>query len=288
MASRDERELEAMLEYLDNNPGELNALQRVAEIYTRLGDFRAASECYFQVGSAFLEAGQSLRAAPMLKAAIRLDTSRLDAQHVLAELYVQMGLVPDALVQLQLLASFYERAQHQEALGQVLVRMVEVDPDNVAGRIRLAEWYVAQNAVAEAVTQFEDAALFLKRANRIDDYVKVAERLVYLDPSKMAFARELAQIYLAQQDTQRALVLLQICFKDDPRDIETLNLLAQSFLELGQTPKAVQVYKELARIYDENDQVDEEREIWGRIRELSPDDPDLRRREARGNRSRAR
>jgi hypothetical protein len=38
------------------------------------------------------------------------------------------------------------------------------------------------------------------------------------------------------------------------------------------------VYKEVAKLYDEQGLVEEEREIWAKVRDLAPDDPDVDRR----------
>ena len=48
-----------------------------------------------------------------------------------------------------------------------------------------------------------------------------------------------------------ALQKLQICVKDDPRDLDTLDLLARAFDVLGQPAKAVEVLKEAGRIAKE-------------------------------------
>ena len=68
------------------------------------------------------------------------------------------------------------------------------------------------------------------RTSDIAAYRRVlAERLSALDPNDLALARELAASYVQKADHKRALTKLQICFKADPRDADTLNLLAQAF-----------------------------------------------------------
>ena len=64
--------------------------------------------------------------------------------------------------------------------------------------------------------------------------------------------KELAGLYIEKGDPRRALPKLQVLFKANPRDTEVLGLLARAFEALEQRPKAVSVYKELARILGEN------------------------------------
>ena len=93
--------------------------------------------------------------------------------------------------------------------------------------------------------------MLLRDQGRLDDYIKVAERLLYHRSNDVQVAKELAETYIARRDPKRALAKLQICFKADPRDVSTLSLLAEAFLMLSQTEKAVSVYREIARIHRE-------------------------------------
>src|SRR6185436_12998388 len=90
----------------------------------------------------------------------------------------------------------------------VLKRMVELDAENVASRIKLAESYSRENMNSDAIEQFGRAAEILKRQGRIDDYIKVAERLVYHDPNRIEVIKELAIMYLKRNDTKRGLAKL--------------------------------------------------------------------------------
>ena len=90
------------------------------------------------------------------------------------------------------------------------------------------------------------------------------ERIAALEPDNVQLARNLAHDYLARGDHKRALAKLQLCFKADPRDIPTLNLLAQAFTALNHTSKTLSVYKELAKLYAERNQQAEARDAWGR------------------------
>src|SRR6185295_14168699 len=73
------------------------------------------------------------------------------------------------------------------------------------------------------------------------------------------FARTAAEIYLDRgepTDAMAALSKLQICFKENPKDLETLALLARSFDKLGQPAKSIEVQKEAARIAREAGKAD--------------------------------
>ncbi|MFN7131096.1 MAG: tetratricopeptide repeat protein, partial [Myxococcales bacterium] len=265
---------------LEADPRDARIQQKLGELYQKKGENNLAADCFLKVAESYSADGFFLKAVAVYKQVLKLNPSLISVNIKLAELHQQLGLMSDAMAQYQLVANHYDKVGDIRSSLDVLRKMVELDPDNIASRIKLAELYAREQMNGEAVAEFRHCAEYLKRNNRIDDYVKVAERLVFLDPSDLELTRELAGIYLAKQDTKRALAKLQLCFKADPKDVETLSMLAQAFKDLGQLSKTISVYKELAKIYDEQDRVDAERDVWRKVLELAPDDPDARARMA--------
>src|SRR5205085_3520343 len=88
--------------------------------------------------------------------------------------------------------------------------------------------------------------------------------------------RELSEVYLQRGDSKRALSKLQICFKANPRELTTLQLLARAFQDLGQVSKTVSVLKELARVHADQGETTQAREAYQRAVELAPDDAEAR------------
>lgn len=269
----------AIAEYqkvIREDPRDVRILLKVGELHQKRGDNALAASMLLQVAESYSADGFFLKAVAVYKQILKLDASRIDVNIKLAELYQQLGLMSDAMGQFQTVANHYDQEGKLTELADVLRRMVDLDPENVASRIKLAEMFAKQGATRDAIAEFRKAATFLKANNRPDDYVKVGERIVFLDPSDVVLSRELANVHLARGDTKRALAKLQACFKTDPRDVETLTLLARAFQELGQISKTVAVYKELARILEEAERVDDERATWRKVLELDPEDAEAR------------
>ena len=265
------REYEKVVEA---DPRDVRTRLKIGDLYAKKGSIRDAADTYLQVAEAYSQQGFFLKAVAVYKQILKLDPNLVDVNIRLAELYHQLGLMSDAMAQYQSVANYYEKEGDTRSSFQTLQKMLDLDPDNIASRIKLAEMYSKEAMVAEAVDQFRQAAAYLKENNRIEDYIKVAERLIYHDPSDVELTRELANIYLAKADTKRALAKLQVCFKANPRDVETLHLLSRAFLDLGQPTKTVSVYKELAKIYGDDGDLDQQRATWKKVLELAPDDPD--------------
>ncbi|HUJ63160.1 MAG TPA: tetratricopeptide repeat protein, partial [Kofleriaceae bacterium] len=215
-----------------------------------------------------------LKAVAVYKQILKLDPRLVDVILKLAELYRQLGLMSDAMQHYESVAAHFHREGNTKEALDTVKKLVDLDPENIATRIKLAELYSKEGLVDDAVSQFTVACEQLRRQNRQDDFVKVAERLLWHKPDNHALNRELAGLYLRRNDPRRALQKLQACFKADPRDPETLGLLALAFQALDQRAKTVSVLKELARIQVENKARDKAAEVYRKILEIVPNDPD--------------
>jgi tetratricopeptide (TPR) repeat protein len=260
---------------LEVDPDDVRVLQKLAELYQKMQRRDEAADCFEKVARTYSAQGFYLKAVALYKQVLKV-VDRIEVNVRLAELYQQLGLVGDATKEWQNVASHYEKIGDQKASLDTLKKLVDLDPDNVAARIRLGEQYARQEQTAEAVAELRRAATYLQRAGRQDDYLRVAERVSHLDPSDATLARELAESYLARSDSKRALAKLQICFKANPRDLPTLQMLARAFQDLGQTSKTISVLKEQARVHADANRPGEARKVYEQALVLAPDDAELK------------
>ena len=261
---------------VEEDPRDVRIWLKIGDLHVKKGSTAEAVETYSKVAEFYSEQGFYLKAVAVYKQILKIDENLVDINLRLAELYKQLGLLNDAMQQYEQVSNhFHQAGRTKEALA-ALRQIVDLDPQNVASRIKLAELYSKEQMRDEAVEEFSKAADFLRAENRIDDFVKVAERLVFHQTENLALTKELAGIYLRKRDPRRALQKLQLAFKADPRDEETLQMLAQAFEDLGQVPKTISVLKELAHIHAENANEVKRREIYQRILVLNPNDEEGR------------
>jgi tetratricopeptide (TPR) repeat protein len=260
---------------LEADPKDVRILQKMGELFQKKNDNAQAAVYFTRVAESYTNDGFFLKAVALYKQVLKLDPTLLEINVKLAELHQQLQLLGEAMAYYQIVANHYDKSGDTRKSLEVLRKMVELDPDNVASRVKLADLFVREGLSAEAATEFKRAAEHLKRSNRVDDYLRVAERLSTLEPDNLPLARELAELYLQRNDQKRALAKLQICFKADNRDIDTLRLLGVAFQGLGQTSKTISVFKELARAYEEKGQGEEAEQVWQQVEQLDPNDGDV-------------
>jgi pilus assembly protein FimV len=269
----------AVKEYLrivHEDPKDVRVWLKIGDLYAKKGSKQDAIETYLKVARFYHDQGFFLKAVAVYKQILKLDPRLVDVILKLAELYRQLGLMSDAMQHFESVAAhFHREGNTKEALATVK-KLVDLDPENIATRIKLAELYSKEGIVEDAANEFSVACEQLRRQGRQDDFIKVAERLLWHKPDNHALNRELAGLYLRRNDPRRALQKLQACFKADPRDVDTLALLAQAFQALDQKAKTVSVLKELARIHVENKHKSKATEVFRKILEFVPSDADAK------------
>jgi pilus assembly protein FimV len=269
----------AIAEYqrlVKEDPADVRTWLKIGDLFTRKGARREACQTYLRVAQHYADQGFFLKAVAVYKQILKLDATRLDISVKLADAYQQLDMTSEAVAAYEHVASSLARGGQVDKALAVLRKMVDLDPGNIPARIKLAEGLSKAGKAPQAAAEFDAGAQLLEQQGRFDDYIKVAERLLFHRPGDVKTARKLSALYLERNDAKRALAKLQLCFKSDPRDVETLELLARAFHVLGQTPKTISVYRETARILGDQGKQDERARILKRILELDPQDQDAR------------
>ena len=267
----------AVKEYLrivQEDPKDVRVWLKIGDLYAKKGAKQDATDTYLKVASFYHEQEFFVKAVAVYKQILKLDPRLVDVILKLAELYRQTGYMTEAMQHYESVAAHFHREGNTKEALDTVKKLVDLDPENIATRIKLAELYSKEGLNDEAIAQFTVACETLRRQGRQDDFLKVAERLLWHKPDSYALMRELAGLYLRRNDPRRALQKLQASFKADPRDVETLGLLAQAFQALDQKAKTVSVLKELARIHLENKHRDKASDVYKKILEFVPNDPD--------------
>jgi tetratricopeptide (TPR) repeat protein len=175
----------AITEYekvLKNDPKDLTVMNTVGDLYARLGNNDKAVECFKSVGDAYASQGFTVKAIAMYKKLGKLKSS-LESVLRLAELYTQQGLFNDARAQyLQVAEEFLRDGQLEQAV-RIFQKTLEMDPENITMRTKLAEVYVRLNKKTEAWQIFSAAAEALRSKGQLDAAEEILQRMLKLDPN---------------------------------------------------------------------------------------------------------
>jgi len=279
---RYDRAVEDYLKVVQLDPKDMRTLLKVGDLQARMQAYDEAIATYDRVGQFYADQGFALKAIAVYKQIrelIRKHAPQLTDRYgyivpKLAEIYTQLGLTSDALAAWDEVAARHQRNNQDRDAIEVFQKMVTLDSTNPLPYLRLAEACCRVQELEDAIQAFWTAAELLLKLDRREDALKVIERILHFkqDPT---YARAAAQLYLARgrrEDGMQALAKLQIAFQADPRDIDTLSLLAQAFTLIEQAEKAIEVYKEMARIARESERGDLYQELVAHLAQVAPHD----------------
>ena len=160
---------------------DLTVLNTVGDLYARIGEVEKATECFKSVGDAYVTQGFTVKGIAMYKKIAKLKPS-LESVLKLAELYTQQGLFNDARAQYLQVAEEFLRAGELEQSVRIFQKILEMDPENVAMRVRLAEVYIRLGKKTDAWQIFSAAAETLRSRGSRSGAEEILQRMLTLDP----------------------------------------------------------------------------------------------------------
>jgi tetratricopeptide (TPR) repeat protein len=229
----------AIAEYekvLKADPKDLTVMNTVGDLYSRLGDSEKAVACFKSVGDAYASQGFTVKAIAMYK---KLSKSKPSLESVirLAELYTQQGLFNDARAQYLQVAEEFLKAGELEQAVRIFQKTLEMDPENVAMRTRLAEVYVRLGKKTEAWKIFAAAAESLRGKGQLDAAEGILQRMITLDPGNSYALLLRGRNALDSGDPSRAIENLEKV-ADLDSNVEGLQALFQAYLAAGRLADA--------------------------------------------------
>jgi len=242
----------AIAEYdkvLKNDPKDLTVNNTIGDLYARMGDPAKAIECFKTVGDAYAAQGFTVKGIAMYKKITKLQPS-LDASLKLAELYTQQGLFNDARAQyLQVAEDFMKNGDLEQAV-RLFQKVLEMDPENVPMRVKLAEVYVRLGKKKEAWEIFSAAAEALRARGALAGAEDILKRMLVLDPGNSYVLLLRGKAALDSDDPKGAVEYLEKAPDLDSHP-EALRDLLKAYLQIGTLPKAAPIAEKLLTVHND-------------------------------------
>lgn len=277
-----DRAIEEYQKIVQADPNDARTLLKIGDLQARMQMYAEAIATYDRVGQYYSQQGFALKAIAVYKQIRELVQKHVPQLadrygHIvpkLAEIYTQLGLTSDALAAYDEVATRLQRGGRDRDAIEVFRKMVSLDQTNPLPHLRLAEACCRVQSLDEAIESFWTASQLLLELRRRDDALKVVERILHFRP-ETKYALVAAELYIergGQQDGLQALAKLQAAFQKEPRNLDILSLLARAFTLIGQGPKAIEVYKEMARIARDQNNAQLFRELLDHLTSVAPND----------------
>ena len=136
-----DKAIKEYLKIVKEDPKDVRVWLKIGDLYAKKNAKGEATETYMKVAKFYSEQGFYLKAVAVYKQILKVDPRLVEVNLKLAELYRQLGLLSDAMQHFEMVAAFFHReGKTKEALATIR-QLVDLDPENVATRIKLAELY---------------------------------------------------------------------------------------------------------------------------------------------------
>jgi pilus assembly protein FimV len=242
----------AIAEYdkvLKHDAKDLTVNNTIGDLYARLGDIPKAIECFKTVGDAYAAQGFTVKGIAMYKKITKLQPS-VDSTLKLAELYTQQGLFNDARAQyLQVAEDFMKNGDLDQAV-RLFQKVLEMDPENVPMRVKLAEVYIRLGKKKEAWEIFSAAAESLRARGSLAAAEDILKRMLVLDPGNGYVLLLRGKAALESDDAKSAIGYLEKAPDLDSHP-EGLCDLLKAYLQTGNSTKAAPIAEKLLTVHND-------------------------------------
>ncbi len=242
----------AIAEYekiLKADPKDLTVTNTVGDLYSRLGDSDKATECFKAVGDAYAGQGFTVKAIAMYKKISKLKPS-LESVLKLAELYTQQGLFNDARAQYLQVAEEFMKSGELDNAVRIFQKILEMDPENTAMRLKLAEVYVRLGKKNEAWQIFSATAEALRSKGSLPQAEEVLQRMLTLDPGNSYALLMQGRNLIEAGDAETAIEILQKV-PDLDSNPDGLRDLLNAYLKTGRLSDAGTLATKLQSVHND-------------------------------------
>jgi pilus assembly protein FimV len=240
---------------LKADPKDLTVMNTVGDLYARLGENDKAAGCFKSVGDAYASQGFTVKAIAMYKKLSKLKAS-MECVLRLAELYTQQGLFNDARAQYLLVAEDFLKSGQLEQAIKIFEKTLEMDPDNVPMRTKLAEVYVRLNKKDEAWKILSAAAESLRSKGQLAAADEILQRMLKLEPGN-SYALVLRGKAAVEAGDFKAAIECLSKVPDLDTNPDGLRALFHAYLRSKRYSDALTLAGKLANVHDDVSAVNE-------------------------------
>ncbi len=206
-------------------------------------------ERYVLASEKYVEQGLMLAANDACMEVIRLNPDYLPIHLRLGEIYERDGRKDEALVKYQLLIDTYvARGEPQRAID-VYYRLIELSPDTIMARSRLAELLRAEGRNEEAAQQIAVVAGAYFRMGQTTKALEEYRRALQWSPSNAELHAQYGQALLKLDRAEAALVAFRRALELDQQNPVNIARINMALAIMGEQPVAI--WQSLATLLDQ-------------------------------------
>lgn len=240
----------------------------------------------------FLQKGQTDKALAEYRAAFDLDPRDISIRLRIGDLYVKMGKNPEAIKEYNEVAKANaQRGFYLKAIA-VYKQVLKLDETSLEVHNKLAELYVKQRLIADAISEYSYIVSVLERKGRTSDVMDLLKKMVETDPENIGVRMKLADLFLklsfekdalaeytgiceklvAQGKPDKAEKVYLNLYNSGRKDVQVLKGLSEIYKSRAEQAQFLKFSRQLFDTYIEKADTESAKEMAYAILEAYPED----------------
>jgi len=271
---------EAIAEYrklLMGDDQDISVRNILGDLYIKADEKAKAVEEFGKIAQFYENKGLYSKAIAIYKRIKRLNPDDIDSSKRLAELYRDQGFASEAKTEfLGLAQRLTSRKKTKDAIV-MYENLIKLDKDDADSRLTLAELYIEENMIEQALEEFNRVAESKIRKNQLEDAGKILVRARELKEDHSRTITNLIDLFKRENKKKEALDLVEEILQKDKENLKALYILGNLHFEdksfkdaediflkiISIRPKEVEARVKLGRIYIQKAEFDRALEQFG-------------------------
>ncbi len=232
---------------LSIKPDDLEVRRIIGDIELKTKNIKAAIEQFEWMADYYLKEGFFTKAIAMYKRITRIDPKYDKASFRLAELYTRQGLIIEAKQIYLEMAEEYKRNSNQRRALDMYKKILEFDRNNIKMRLLLAENYLREKLLDQAVNEYLISFDILINKK---DYAQVEELAgsVIKKVKNIKLIEKLVYAYKVQEKDDEAVELLKSLGSDLYKNKNLLKMLGELYFKKNLIDDAEAIFRKITEI----------------------------------------
>ena len=227
----------ALVEYkkaFETDENDLSLRLKIGDLYVKTGDKEAAINEYTEIAKVHTNKGFYLKGIAVYKQVLKLDETILEIHSKLADLYAKQRLMADAISEYSYILNHYEKKSKTSDALELLKKMVDLDPENVGVKLKLADMHQKLGFDKDAIGEFIWVCERLIGQGKLDKAEKIYLGVQKNYPSEPAVLEGLAELYKKKGDDKKFIrvATLAAASLKDSGDVENATAYCSAIFEI--------------------------------------------------------
>ncbi len=242
---------EAIIEYqklLSGQEQDVQIWNIVGDLFIKANKKDKAVGEFKKIAAHFEKKGIFTKSIAIYKRISRLVPDDLKTLKKLADLYCDRGFVNEAKAEYSNLAEKLTKKNKPKDAAEIYKRLLKLDSDDVESRLNLAELFIKENHVDQAVEELNEAAEFKMRMNVLKEADEILKKARSLNKDHPRTLENMIDLFKQEKKKKEALKLVNEILRKDSGNLKALYLLGNLCFEDKELKKAEEIFKKILSI----------------------------------------